>query len=452
MIKRRSFLKTAGIVAAGAMISPAFALNIKRRRKAVILGAGLAGLTTAYRLQQLGFDVDVVESQGRIGGRIVTYRPDPSENFSIEMGGEWIGSSHRNILKLIQDLELKTESHTFDTHLLYKGEHSKPGAWNFSNKAQNTIRTIIERFNTLKEHELTEYDAMDWWRYLKNNGYDTRDLDLQDLVDSTAYGESIRQVSAYRAMKLYEAYGPNHEMDFRIAGGNDSLCNALADKIGYENIHLNQPVIKVKQNPGGVKAFSTNGNIYEGDKLICALPILAIRKIKWEPELSTNRRQALNSLQYGRTTKTAYLFKERFWQEDTFSLLTDETSHFIYHATRGQKGKHGVLTSIAAGDRASVLGNYDEKKRIKSFNETLKPVFGDIKEHLIKQNMYDWSRDSLVMGSFALYRPGQWLSVLPELRGEQHNIHFAGEHLGNWQGTMEGAVESGLAAAIQIMH
>jgi monoamine oxidase len=54
------------------------------------------------------------------------------------------------------------------------------------------------------------------------------------------------------------------------------------------------------------------------------------------------------------------------------------------------------------------------------------------------------------MGSVALYRPGQWLDVLPTLRREQHNIHFAGEHLGEWQGYMEGAVQSGMDAAEQI--
>jgi monoamine oxidase len=450
MIKRRSFLKTAGLVAAGTLIAPGYNFTVKKRRRVVVLGAGLAGLSAAYRLQQLGFGVDVVEYQGRIGGRVLTYKPDPDEKFTVEMGGEWIGNSHKSILKLIQELGLQTEAHTFDAHLLYRGDHKRPGNWDFSANAKNALREVIEKYQILEKHKRQEFDAMDWWRYLRNNGYDTRDLDLQDLIDSVSLGEGIRQTSALRSMRMYESYGPTNEMDLRISGGNDALCRALADKIGYQNIHLNQQVIRVKQDPGGVSAFSFNGNIYEGDKLVCALPVLAIRRIAWEPEFPVNRREALNSLQYGRVTKTAFLFKNRFWQDDNFSLLSDETPHYLYHATRGQEGTHGVLMSQAAGDRAALMGGFDAKKRINTLSDTLNPIFGEVKSSFIKQNAYDWGRDSITMGSVALYRPGQWLETLPLLRKEQHNIHFAGEHLGEWQGYMDGAVQSGIEAADQI--
>ncbi len=450
MIKRRSFLKTAGLVAAGTLIAPGYNFAVKKRRRVVVLGAGLAGLSAAYRLQQMGFGVDVVEYQGRIGGRVLTYKPDPDEKFTVEMGGEWIGSSQKHNIQLIQDLGLKKEAHTFDTHLLYRGTHLKPGNWDFSNPAKKAVREVIEKYQILPKHKRDEYDAMDWWRYLKNHGFDTRDLDLQDLVDSVSLGDSIRQTSALRSMRMYEAYGENNEMDFRIAGGNESLCKALADKIGHQNIHLNQQVIRVIQSPGGIKAFAYNGNIYEGDKLVCALPVLAMRKITWEPEFPVNRREALNSLQYGRVTKTAYLFKKRFWQEDQFSLLSDEAPHYVYHATRGQQGQHGVLMSQASGDRGTLMGSMNAKRRIETLADTLQPVFGDITPGFIKQNAYDWGRDSITMGSVALYRPDQWLNVLPLLKKEQQNIHFAGEHLGDWQGYMEGAVQSGIAAADQI--
>ncbi|MCI0616191.1 FAD-dependent oxidoreductase, partial [bacterium] len=40
----------------------------------VVIGAGLAGLTTAYRLQQKGIAVHVYEARNRVGGRIFTVR------------------------------------------------------------------------------------------------------------------------------------------------------------------------------------------------------------------------------------------------------------------------------------------------------------------------------------------------------------------------------------------
>ena len=40
--------------------------------KVIVIGAGLAGLTTAYRLQAQGIDVEVYEARSRLGGRILT--------------------------------------------------------------------------------------------------------------------------------------------------------------------------------------------------------------------------------------------------------------------------------------------------------------------------------------------------------------------------------------------
>ena len=40
----------------------------------VVLGAGLAGLSTAWELQKAGFEVLVLEAQGEVGGRVKTWR------------------------------------------------------------------------------------------------------------------------------------------------------------------------------------------------------------------------------------------------------------------------------------------------------------------------------------------------------------------------------------------
>jgi len=57
-----------------------------------------------------------------------------------------------------------------------------------------------------------------------------------------------------------------------------------------------------------------------------------------------------------------------------------------------------------------------------------------------------WQR-SYAGGAYAFYRPGQWFTVRPLLARPHGRVHFAGEHLADWQGFMEGAVDTGLAAA-----
>jgi monoamine oxidase len=58
-----------------------------------------------------------------------------------------------------------------------------------------------------------------------------------------------------------------------------------------------------------------------------------------------------------------------------------------------------------------------------------------------------WQEDPLTGGAYALYRPGQWFTVRPALQRPHGRVHFAGEHLADWQGFMEGAVVTGEAVA-----
>src|SRR6185295_1010202 len=45
-----------------------------RGRKVVILGAGIAGLVSAYELRRAGWDVTVLEARDRVAGRVWTIR------------------------------------------------------------------------------------------------------------------------------------------------------------------------------------------------------------------------------------------------------------------------------------------------------------------------------------------------------------------------------------------
>ncbi|TLP76748.1 flavin monoamine oxidase family protein [Maribacter sp. ACAM166] len=72
-------------------------------KSVLIVGAGLTGLLTAYRLQQLGYTVTLVEARDRIGGRIHTLQ---SGSAKVEMGATWFNETHHQLLKLITEFEI----------------------------------------------------------------------------------------------------------------------------------------------------------------------------------------------------------------------------------------------------------------------------------------------------------------------------------------------------------
>ena len=447
MTTRRKFLQQTALAGAGLFVSaPTFAtiFSPNSNLHVVIMGAGLAGLSAAYKLKQKGFKVTVLESQKRVGGRVFSHNIQP--DLVIELGGEWVGNSHTRIHELCSEFNLELENNQFDTHLIYKDEYFPAGKWDYSESWNKKFDQIIKEYENFSDADKLALDQYDWWRFLINKGCEGRDLEIRELLDSTDFGESIRHVSAFAALAEYAESSEKNEMDLKIKGGNKMLAEKLADAIGRENILFDHKVSRVKQTDK-VSVVCTNGKSFTADKVVCALPTFAMSKIDWQPGLPENKAKAIQELQYARINKRAILFNERFWKVENFDLITDEMPHYFYHATKNQKAKEGVLISYTIGEKAAVAANRTHDRYQKELETTLSPHFGKL-DHLVKDQLnYYWGADERTMGAYALYGIGQWFTVKPILAEPFEHIHFAGEHIADWQGFMEGAINTGEDAA-----
>jgi monoamine oxidase len=63
---------------------------------------------------------------------------------------------------------------------------------------------------------------------------------------------------------------------------------------------------------------------------------------------------------------------------------------------------------------------------------------------------YSWYQDPYAMGGYALFEPDQQSDFLADISRPEGRIHFAGEHSSRWPAWMEGAVESGIRAAMEV--
>lgn len=75
---------------------------------AIIIGAGIAGLSTAAELSRAGLKVLILEARERLGGRIFTTY-DPVSNAPIELGAEFIHGRPPEIWNLLhlENIEAK---------------------------------------------------------------------------------------------------------------------------------------------------------------------------------------------------------------------------------------------------------------------------------------------------------------------------------------------------------
>jgi monoamine oxidase len=453
LFSRRAFLKGSGalalstpILTGGALAAPiSKTRGAKNQFSCVVIGAGLSGLAAAYRLQRSGWKVTVIEARSRIGGRVWTHR-DAASGLSYELGGEWIGDDHPRMIALCRHFGLPLQRHRFRDALLQNGKFSRAGDWEYSRSAQRAWEKFAAAWPKYSERDRRNLDRYDWWTWLKRIGYTENDLRLRDLVDSTDFGESIRQVSAYAAAAEYLESNESDEMDWKIRGGNDRLPRALANRIGQNNFRLKTTVTAITQKNGNVYVRAGN-EVLRADACICTVPARVLNNIRFTPELPGAQVKAAWELQYARIVKNAVTFDERFWKADDFSLVTDTTSHYYFHATQKQPGRAGVLTSYAVGDKADVLASQNAARRqqiiardLEKFDERAPGLARGIVSQA-------WQRDPFSQGAYALYRPGQWFTVRPTLQKPHGKVLFAGEHLADWQGFMEGAVETGEAAA-----
>lgn len=449
MTTRRNFLKNSAIAAAGLLASPALTRQawISSKPSVIILGAGLAGLAAARILKQRGIRYNILEAQNRIGGRVFSHQMG---GLVVELGGEWIGESHTRMRELCAAFKLDLQNNQMESGLIYQGRYSPPGTWDYSPEWNVRFKQLLKDFGQLSEADRKKLDQYDWWRYLVNNGCDGRDLALRELTDSTDFGESIRHVSAYAALAEYAGSSNKNEMDFKIAGGNGLLAQRLANYIGPENITLGHKATRIEQRTSGVKVYCANGKIFEADKIICTLPTFAISKIEWDPGMPQPKVDAINQLQYARINKHALLYAERFWNYENFDLLTDELPHYFYHATKNQRADPGVLISYTIGDKAAVVASQDNISNVRAIAQTLVPHFGAAASGAQQQRNFYWGSNDYTQGAYALYKPGQWYNLMPVLQQDFLHTDFAGEHITDWQGFMEGAIVSGEYAANKI--
>src|SRR5262245_19024727 len=111
-INRREFWKR-GILAAATLprlhtVIAAADRNAIRRtgaaKKVIVIGAGLAGLASAYELTQAGHDVTVLEARSRSGGRVWTLRDPFPEGLYAEAGATNVYDNHEWTMKYVKEL------------------------------------------------------------------------------------------------------------------------------------------------------------------------------------------------------------------------------------------------------------------------------------------------------------------------------------------------------------
>lgn len=434
-------------------------------RHIIVAGAGLAGLTAAIELQKAGARVTLLEARDRVGGRVWTVREGFAAGQHAEAGGDLIETEQTAIRRLAEELGLPL------TPIL-------PGGFAFfSNRARGrpsrrissaggvwtdlavrcapwlrAYRLSEQRWDGPIARRLARLSVTDWLDRIQAdrtlrarlNGLrgfflaDPEELSLLALVDQLASESSGRS-------RFY-----------RIRGGNDRLALGLAAKL-REPVQLRTTVLAAEQRPAQVRVTvrSDRGGQAQltADALVLALPATVVRRMTFRPALPPPQRNAFRDLMYGRATKTLLQFERSFWRKRGRPLAygSDLPIGAVWDGNEEQRGRAGILTLLAGGSASGETRTLFQRQGIDGVLAHLRWI-GATKQRLVASRVVCWEDDPLARGGYAVFQRGYDPALRAWLARPHGRILFAGEHTSlRWQGYMNGAVESGLRAAAEVI-
>ncbi len=464
-----------------------------------VIGAGIAGLTTAYRLAQQGFKVTLFEASDRAGGRIMTNRESfsPQQQYC-EMGGEWIDSTHESLMKLARELGLDIQDvapKRKGKELYYIGGRFYTLQDFVDQQGGGAFMPLAHRIGKDRKlsRPLTSHaaaiDALSIDEYLTKAGPQTSTPDWVTggirLAYKGQYGMEPSQMSALQLINHigvgskmpFSVYGYKQDESRRIKGGNGLLIEKLTAKLHELGVeiktgwHLDKLSYRTT-NPNAVYTEFTHHDKHKTlhfDYVVSALPFSKLRDVNGLDDLSKRglisdeKLRAIRELGYGNIVKVMLGLKGRPWEHSTrLPCPSDGSFHsdnpYLQNGwvtSIGQKGseEENILTVLVAGNEAlSRIDNLEARIRL-AYSEMLGLPEEEIFNH--RHAEHNWSNHPFSKGSYSYFKPGQYtqfrtITGTPEMHGR---LGFVGEHTDpDLYGYMEGAVRSGEREAKRILE
>lgn len=258
-------------------------------RSVVVVGAGIAGLTAAYRLSNLGVDVTVLEASKRVGGRMSTDRRD---GYLIDRGAQFLSDGYSVICKLISELGLaqRLSRACGWTGTVCRGAVRRTNTgypWTVATSGllswRDTFRMARASFSLAKAarhlplsdysqwHMLDDADAAEW--IAASFGGEALEYVFEPMLEGF-YFQAPEQMSRALPAVVWN-FVARRKSVMALAGGIGCLPEALAQKV---KIHLSTPAEAIDTAGSGVRV-TTPAGVFEGDHVVLATTASVARQL-----------------------------------------------------------------------------------------------------------------------------------------------------------------------------
>ena|SRR5271154_2394062 len=484
-LTRRRFLEAAAFsslaLAGGEALFPraAWTHPASGSAKIVIVGAGIAGLNAAYKLQKAGLRAEIYEASERTGGRILTVKDVLGPGLTTELGGEFIDSTHLEMRALAKEFGLEL----LDTRSASESALIRPAF--FFNGSQHTEAEAVEAFKPLAERirhdvdtlgKIINYqhsndaakrlDALSLAQYLDKIGASGWMRKLLDVAFVTEYGLDANEQSALNFILMINTntskhvvglYGSSDER-YKVKGGNQRVVDELARRLEGQ-IHPRHQLKKIGAKDKGFRLTFENPNgsavDVDGDVVVMCIPFSTLRDVDIRLELPPEKKKTIAELGYGQNAKVCLGFKQRYWRAKGFSgyLFSEEPIQCAWDSSQLQQAAGGSLTVFNGGTAGLDLAKGSPQEAAARLLPFIEKAFPGASQSSNGQACrFEWPTYQWTKGSYSCYKPGQWTSIHGAEGTRFGALYFAGEHCSeDFQAYMNGGAQTGKDAAAAVV-
>lgn len=470
LISRRGAIRKIGTAIGAASLASGFGLAACSPRRSdadvIVIGAGLAGLNAAILLQDQGLDVLVLEAGRRVGGRVHTL---DSLAGHPEAGGSEIGADYARVLDMLQRIgkpDMASWLDQVDPNTALQIDGAMIALKDWPTAPQNLLPApehgtppiaLIKRFmpavsplgdmSSWLDPLVRKFDIpFDTW--LKQQGASDEALRLisRQVPSGTLSGTSALWM--LRAQRAEKSAGGISALR-RIKAGASRLPEGMAALLKRE-IRFDAAALGIRSTADQVEVEDRNGKMYRASFAVSTLPMSMARKIRYEPELPAIQAEAFAKIPQGEATSVFFNVKIPYWDEDGLPAgFWSNTAGWVlrYAADPGY-----YLWMFRDGASNQSWRNLDDASILKQATADLAAARPSTTGRVEPSGVFNWSQHPWLRGGNGYRAPGDITRYANVMANAHGRIHFAGVDTAITSAGMEGAMESGERAALEILQ
>jgi monoamine oxidase len=459
-------------------------------KSVVILGAGIAGMVSAWELRKAGYECTVLEARGRSGGRNWTIRngtqvemTDGSTQLCTFEDGHYFNagparlpSQHVTILNYCREfgVPLEVEVNSSRSSFL-QSDNLNSGKPVEQRQVMNDTRGHVAELlakaldRSALDQDVTKDDKERMLEFLRKYGdlspdYLYKGSQRSGFKVSPGAGEqagvvrdpldmhALLDANLWDGMLFEEMFDMQATM-FQPVGGMDRIAAAFAARL-KDAIRFNAPVEQIRKTPTGVSVVyrdSKKGTVETvyADYCICALPLSILKSL--DSDLSADLKTAISAISYDSAYKIAWESR-RFWEQE-YSIyggisFPRQMVGVVWYPSAGLFSETGVVISGYGVEDRSEFGKLDRAAKLEASRQAIERLHPGRARELNKPIYVSWGQIPYNLGSWATHRMDS--AVYKRLLEPDGPIYLAGDHVTHLIAWQEGAALSAHRAVMQI--